>query len=91
VVAFVDRTLPLYTAALRALRDLRVPHADAATVRAWLAADTRVEAALRALGAAAERRDFPSTAAASSAVVRAGADSRRAAATIGLRVCATGR
>ena len=91
VVAFVDRTLPLYEAALRALRALDPPRADAVAVRAWLADDRRVAAALRELGAAADRRDFPSVTAAMTAVARAGTRSRAAATALGLHVCATGR
>lgn len=94
IVAFVDRTLPLYEAALQALRALEPPRRDVPAVRAWLAADRRVATALRTLGAAAERRDFPSVTAAAANAERAGERSRAAAAGLGLHVCArlvTGR
>ena len=42
IVAYVDKTLPLYEAALRKLEALKPPSSDAAAVKAWLAADRRV-------------------------------------------------
>jgi hypothetical protein len=94
IVAFVDKTLPYYEAALRDLSALRPPSRDAQAVHAWLAADRRVAKAVRELGEAARRRDFPSVTAAASQAQLAGSASRRAAAGLGLQVCAkvaTGR
>jgi hypothetical protein len=88
IVAFVRKTLPLYEAALRRLKVLRPPSADAATVDLWLAADRRVAKAVRSLGEAAERRDFPSVTAAASQAQLAGSDSRRSATALGMNVCA---
>lgn len=88
IVAYVRRTLPLYEAALRKLEALEPPSADAKAVRAWLAADRRVAKAIRDLGAAAERRDFPSVTAAASRAQLAGSESRSAALSLGMRVCA---
>jgi hypothetical protein len=67
---------------------LRPPSADAATVDLWLAADRRVAKAVRSLGEAAERRDFPSVTAAASQAQLAGSDSRRSATALGMNVCA---
>ncbi len=47
VVAYVDRNLPLYEAALRKLEALKPPAQDRAAVQQWLAADRRVAAALQ--------------------------------------------
>ena len=88
IVAYVRKTLPLYEAALRRLKVLRPPSTDAATVHRWLAADRRVAKAIRGLGEAAERRDFPSVTAAASQAQLAGTESRRAAAALGMHVCA---
>jgi hypothetical protein len=87
VVTYVKRTLPLYEAALRKLEALDPPSGDAQTVHAWLAADRRVAAAIRELGTAAERRDFPSVSAAASRMELAGSAGRRAARELGLHVC----
>jgi hypothetical protein len=85
---YVNDTLPYYEAALRRLEELEPPSSDADAVAAWLAADRRVARAVRELGAAAARRDFPSVTAAASRAQLAGSRSRRAAAGIGLQVCA---
>jgi len=90
----VKRTLPLYEDALRRLEALDPPSSDADAARAWLAADRRVASAVRALGIAAERRDFPSVSAAASQAQLAGSQSRQAAIGLGMHVCAripTGR
>lgn len=84
----MQRTLPLYEAALRKLEALEVPADDRSAVRAWLAADRRVAKALHDLGDAAQRRDFPSVTAATARLQLAGSDARRAAAGLGLKVCA---
>ena len=67
VVSFANRTLPLYTAALRKLEALRRPsmHGDEAGFNSWLAADRQAATALRdlALGGGM-RHDFPGTSAA---------------------------
>lgn len=94
VVAFVKRTLPLYEAALLQLEALTPPSKDAAAVRAWLAADRGVAKATRDLGNAAERRDYPSINAALARSELAASRGRRAAAALGMQVCArlaTGR
>ncbi len=88
IVAYVRKTLPLYEAALRKLETLRPPSRDSATVRRWLAADRRVAKAVRSLGEAAERRNFPAVTAAASAAQLAGNESRRAAGALGVHVCA---
>jgi hypothetical protein len=88
IVAYVRKTLPLYEAALRRLEELRPPTADDATVHRWLAADRRVAKAVRSLGEAAERRDFPAVTEASSKAQLAGSESRRAATALGMHVCA---
>jgi hypothetical protein len=88
IAAYVRKTLPLYEAALRRLKVLRPPSADAAAVHQWLAADRRVAKAIRRLGEAAERRDFPSVTAAASQAQLAGSDSRRSATALGMHVCA---
>jgi hypothetical protein len=84
----VNKTLPLYEAALRKLEALKPSPGDAVSVKAWLAADRRVAKALRNLGDAARRRDFPSVTAAASQAQLAGSQSRQAAAALGMRVCA---
>lgn len=57
-------------------------------MRSWLAADRQVAKALRDLGEAAQRRDFPSVNAAASRAQLGGSESRRVAAALGMRVCA---
>jgi hypothetical protein len=88
IVQYVGKTLPIYEAALRKLEALKPPSSDAKAVKAWLAADRRVARAIRNLGDAAERRDFPSVTAAASAAELAGSQSRQAAAALGMQVCA---
>lgn len=56
-------------------------------MRAWLAADRKVQRAARDLVAAAQRRDYPSVTAASSRAQLAGSESRAAASTLGFQVC----
>jgi len=86
---YVRATLPLYTAALQKLSALKAPSSDAQAVRAWLAADRRVAHAIRALGVAAQQRNFPAVSAAASRAQLAGSESRQAATTLGMRVCGT--
>jgi hypothetical protein len=88
VLQYVNKTLPLYEAALRKLEALKPPSSDAAAVKAWLAADRRVAKAVRNLGDAAQRRDFPSVTAAASQAQLAGNESRQAAAALGMHICA---
>ncbi len=88
IVAYVQQTLPLYEAALRRLEALDPPSRDAQAVRAWLAADRRVAKAVHDLGDGAMRRDFPTVTAAASRAELAGSQSRRAAADLGMKVCA---
>jgi hypothetical protein len=93
-VEYVGKTLPIYEAALRKLDALKPPSGDATAVKAWLAADRRVGKAIRNLGEAAQRRDFPAVSAAASQAQLAGSQSRQAAAALGMHVCAqlaTGR
>jgi hypothetical protein len=87
VVAYVDRNLPLYEAALRRLIALKPPAQDRAEVQQWLSADRRVAAALKALGVAALRHNYPAVTAAIEALQSAGLASSRAADTVGFRVC----
>ena len=87
VEAYVARTLPLYEAALRKLDELEPPSRDAAGVQTWLAADRRESRALRNLGLAARRRDFPGVTAAAAQARTASRDAKRAAARLGLHVC----
>jgi hypothetical protein len=89
IVQYVDKTLPLYEAALRKLEALKPPPSDAAAVKAWLAADRRAARATRDLGVGAQRRDFPTVTAAASRAALAGSDSRQAATALGMHVCAT--
>ena len=87
VVAYVDRNLPLYEAALRKLEALKPPSEDEAGVRQWLAQDRRVAAALHALGEAALRHDYPGVTAAIQTLQSAGLASSRAADAVGFQVC----
>jgi hypothetical protein len=89
IVQWGKRTLPLYAAALRKLRELQPPKSDETNVASWLAADRKVQVAVRDLVAAAQRRDFPSVTSAASRAQLAGSDSRRAAQALGLQVCGT--
>jgi hypothetical protein len=94
IVEYVSKTLPIYEAALRKLEALKPPSGDATEVKAWLAADRHVAKAIRNLGEAAQRRDFPSVSAAASQAQLAGSQGRQAAAALGMHVCAhlaTGR
>jgi hypothetical protein len=86
---YVGSTLPLYEAALRKLSALEPPSADEQAVHAWLAADRRVARAVRALGVAAQQRNFPAVSAAASRAQLAASESRQAAAGLGLHVCGT--
>jgi hypothetical protein len=88
IVQYVNKTLPFYDAALRKLEALKPPSSDARAVKAWLAADRRVARAIRNLGDAARRRDFPSVTAGASQAQLAGSQSREAAAALGMHVCA---
>ena len=74
IVAYVQKTLPLYEAALRRLEALRPPSRDAQAVHD--------------LGAGALRRDFPTVTTAASRAELAGSQSRSAAAGLGMKVCA---
>jgi hypothetical protein len=84
----VRQTLPLYEAALRKLEALEPPSRDAREVRRWLAADRGVARAFRSIGEAADRRNFPAVVAAASRAKLADSRSRRAAAALGMHVCA---
>ena len=90
VVAFANRTLPLYTAALRKLEALKPSHADEASFGVWLAADRRAATALRDLGEAGMRHDFPGTSDAVNRLQEAALASRGAAADLGVTACAAG-
>jgi hypothetical protein len=90
VVAFANRTLPLYTAALRRLEALKPPHGDEASFGVWLAADRRAATALRDLGEAGMRHDFPGTSDAVNRLQEAALASRGAAADLGVTACASG-
>jgi hypothetical protein len=87
VVAYVDRNLPLYEAALRKLEALEPPQQDRAQVHEWLGQDRRVAAALKALGEAGLRHNYPAVTAAIEELQSAGLASSRAADTVGFRVC----
>lgn len=89
IVSWGAKTLPLYAGALKKLEALKPSKADAAQAQAWLAADRKVQAAVRDLVAAAQKRDFAGVSAAASRAQLAGSDSRRAAQALGLRVCGT--
>jgi hypothetical protein len=88
IAAYVDKTLPLYEAALHQLEALKPPSKDATAVQAWLASDRRVAKAVRNLGEGARRRDFPTVTAAAASAQLAGSQSRQAAAGLGMHVCA---
>ena len=90
IVAFVNRTLPLYQAALRQLEALRPSHADETDFRSWLAADREAASALRALGLAGERHDYPGTTAAVVRLQQAALASRAAAESLGVTACSAG-
>ncbi|MHB8469917.1 MAG: hypothetical protein ACYDCH_09210 [Gaiellaceae bacterium] len=87
VVAYANHNLPLYAAALGKLEALKPPPQDAAAVKRWLAADRSVETAVRSLGLAAQRHDFQAVTNGAAQVQQAEIASRRAAASLGLKVC----
>jgi len=89
IVRWGSKTLPLYAGALRKLDALKPASADVQQVQAWLAADRRVERAVRDLVVAAQKRDFASVSAAASRAQLAGSQSRAAAQGLGLQVCGT--
>jgi hypothetical protein len=89
IVRYVDKTLPLYEAALRRLEALKPPSSDTAAVHPLLTADRSVARAVKALGESARRRDFPGVTAAAARAQLAGSESRQAAADLGMHVCAT--
>jgi hypothetical protein len=87
IVSYVRTTLPLYQAAIDKLAELKPPSSDEDAVRAWLAADRRVGRAIRSLGDAAERRDYPSVNVAYSKAELASSAAERAAGGLGMSVC----
>ncbi|MBV8256249.1 MAG: hypothetical protein JOZ56_09185 [Actinobacteria bacterium] len=87
IVSYVDRTLPLYVAALDKLKALSPAAGDDAAVKAWLRADARVVTEVRRLRDAAMKKDPAATNDASTAVQAASLASRRAASALGLQVC----
>jgi hypothetical protein len=89
IVAWGRQTLPIYAAALQKLGGLKPPAADEDAVRSWLAADRKVEQAVRDLVAGAEKRDFPSVSEAASRAQLAGSESRSEATALGMQVCGT--
>jgi len=89
ILSWGAKTLPLYAGALRKLSALQPPQADFAQVQTWLAADRKVERAVRDLVTAAQKRDFASVSSAASRAQLAGSESRRAAQALGLQVCGT--
>jgi hypothetical protein len=89
VVAWVERTLPLYVAAQDELGALEAPSADEPAVKTWLAANRKVETAVRTLRAAAMRHDPAATNDTSAEIQAASLASRKAAAALGLGVCST--
>jgi hypothetical protein len=89
ILSWGAKTLPLYAGALRQLSALQAPQADFAQVQTWLAADRKVQRAVRDLVAAAQKRDFASVSSAASRAQLAGSESRRAAQALGLQVCGT--
>ena len=90
IVAFVNRTLPLYEAALRKLEALKPSGLDRTDFDSWLAADRQAAAALRALGLAGERHDYPGTTNAVDALQQAALASRTAAESLGVTACSAG-
>ena len=61
IVAYVNKTLPLYEAARIKLAELKPAAKDATTVRDWLAADGRIAAALRDLDVDKFAKNQPKT------------------------------
>ena len=90
IVAFVNRTLPLYEAALRKLEALKPSSADEVAFRKWLADDREAASALRALGLAGQRHDFPGAAAAVDRLQSAALASRNDADALGVIACSAG-
>lgn len=90
VVAFVNANLPLYEAALRKLEALKPSSADEIAFNHWLADDRQAAAALRALGLAGQRHDFPGAAAAVDKLQTAALASRNDADALGVIACAAG-
>ncbi|HVS85793.1 MAG TPA: hypothetical protein VHD91_09185 [Gaiellaceae bacterium] len=88
VVAYVDKTLPYYVAAVSKLKRLRPAKADEAAVHGWLAHSGDVEAELKTLREAALNRDAARMNDASTAMQSASLASRQAAAALGLTDCA---
>jgi hypothetical protein len=88
VIAYADKTLPLYMAALDKLQALRPPSSDEPAVRRWLAADEKVATAIGRLRDAAMRHDPAATNDASAEMQAAGLTGTRAAAALGLSSCA---
>jgi len=86
-VGYADHNLPIYEAALRKLEKLKPPRSDQAQAKLWLAADRRIADAVRDLGEAALRRDFPGVTAATARLQIAGLQSSRNANQLGLQVC----
>jgi hypothetical protein len=89
IVRWGTSTLPVYEAALRKLAKLEPPTEDEEAVHSWLAADRKVERAVRDLIVAAQKRDFPSVSDAASRAQLAGSESRSAATSLGMQVCGT--
>jgi hypothetical protein len=87
IVAYVKKTRPIYEAARLRLAALKPPPKDEPAVKRWLAADKRISAALRDLGDAALRHDFPAVSAAANRIQAEGVESRHAAQELGLKVC----
>jgi hypothetical protein len=87
IVDYVHTTLPLYQAAIDKLAELKPPSTDESAVRSWLAADRRVARSIRALGEAAERRDYPSVNVAYSKAELASSAAQRAAGGLGMSTC----
>jgi hypothetical protein len=87
IISYVHTTLPLYQAAIEKLAELKPPSADEPAAHSWLAADRRVARAIRELGDAAERRDYPSVNVAYSKAELASSAAQRAAGGLGMSVC----
>jgi hypothetical protein len=90
IVAFVNANLPLYEAALRKLEALKPSSADAIAFNHWLADDRQAAAAMRALGLAGQRHDFPGAAAAVDRLQNAALASRSDADALGVVACSAG-
>jgi hypothetical protein len=90
VVAFVNANLPLYEAALRKLEALKPSSTDEIAFNHWLADDRKAADALRALGLAGQRHDFPGAASAVDTLQTAALASRNDADALGVIACAAG-